>query len=227
MTAGPSQPAEPPETGLDQVDAASGVREITDVETLKVLADPTRLAILATLMQGPARHPRLMTVKELAAEMREPQTKLYRHVKQLEAAGLIRAAASRVVSGILEQRYEASQRDLTFGPGLIRDKTAVDQFEAAVTEIINRYVSRFFAAYREGRIVTGDGERGDSMRRGLLQMAETRLTPARAKAIRAALQQIAEEVESGESESREQEPDDGVPVNVLIGFYSPAESPPG
>jgi DNA-binding MarR family transcriptional regulator len=41
-----------------------------------------------------------MSVKELAEELGEPQTKLYRHVKQLEAAGLIRIAASRMVSGI-------------------------------------------------------------------------------------------------------------------------------
>ena len=57
---------------------AAGIRDVADVETLKALADPLRLAILAALMQGPAAQPRVMSVKELATELGEPQTKLYR-----------------------------------------------------------------------------------------------------------------------------------------------------
>lgn len=44
-------------------------------------------------------------MKKLAKHLGEPQAKLYQHVKQLEAAGLIEVAATRMVSGILEQRY--------------------------------------------------------------------------------------------------------------------------
>ena len=73
-------------------------------------------------MRGASVRPRVMSVKELAAELGEPQTKLYRHVKQLESTGLIRVAASRLVSGILEQRYQACQTDLRLGPGLMRDE---------------------------------------------------------------------------------------------------------
>ena len=219
----PDEAAGLPDAGPDQAGAATGVRAITDVETLKVLADPTRLAILATLMHGSVRRPRLMTVKELAAELGEPQTKLYRHVRQLESAGLIRAAASRMVSGILEHRYEACQRDLSLGPGLVRDRASADEFEAAVTEIFNRYVSQFFAAYRDGRIQTGPEQGGDPVNRGLLDLAETRVTPARATAIRAALQQIADEL----TQASHDEADEGVPVHVVMGFFSPSDSPSG
>lgn len=97
--------------------AGSAVRVIEDVETLKAIADPIRLAILTALTKS-AELP-VMSVKELAAELGEPQTKLYRHIKQLEAAGLIRVAASRMVSGILEQRYQASHVNLRLGPALI------------------------------------------------------------------------------------------------------------
>ncbi|HEY2550838.1 MAG TPA: winged helix-turn-helix domain-containing protein [Streptosporangiaceae bacterium] len=207
---------------LGDLDAGRGIREITDVETLKVLADPTRLAILTALMQGPARQPPLMSVKELAAELGEPQTKLYRHVRQLETAGLIRAAASRMVSGILEQRYEACQRDVTLGPGLIQDRASADEFEAAVTEIIKRYISMFFAAYRAGTVLMGGAE-GDSLNKGVFQMTESRVTAARAAAIRAALRRITEEL----NEASRDDPEDGVPVNVLIAFYSPSQAPPG
>ena len=89
------------------------VREIDTVEGLRALADPVRLAILAALdAQGPDAALPVLSVKELARRLDEPQTKLYRHVKQLEAAGLIHVAATRMVSGILEQRYQASQRSV-------------------------------------------------------------------------------------------------------------------
>ena len=120
------------------------VRAVTACSrTLKALADPLRLAILTALMGA---GPRIMSVKELAAELGEPQTKLYRHVKQLESAGLIRVAASRLVSGILEQRYQACQTDLRLGPGLMRDEAAADDSAALVTVLLDQYRERFFAA---------------------------------------------------------------------------------
>src|SRR5690348_7239748 len=73
------------------------IRTVDDVEVLKALADPTRIAILAALMKAGRDLP-IMSVKELAAELGQPQTKLYRHVRQLEAAGLIKVAATRLVS---------------------------------------------------------------------------------------------------------------------------------
>ncbi len=52
------------------------VRTVDDVDVLKAMADPTRMAILAALMKSRRDLP-VMSVKELAAELREPQTKLY------------------------------------------------------------------------------------------------------------------------------------------------------
>src|SRR6476620_2466816 len=65
------------------------VRRVSDVDTIKAMADPTRLAILRTLMDGRGGPARVMSAKELAEELGEPQTKLYRHLKVLETAGLI------------------------------------------------------------------------------------------------------------------------------------------
>ncbi|HEY2270221.1 MAG TPA: helix-turn-helix domain-containing protein, partial [Streptosporangiaceae bacterium] len=107
--------AAPPTAGAEPL----AVRTVDDVDVLKAMADPTRMAILAALMRTRRDLP-VRSVKELAAELGEPQTKLYRHVRQLEAAGLIRVASTRMVSGILEQRYQASQRDLVLGRGILR-----------------------------------------------------------------------------------------------------------
>ena len=149
-------------------------RQVSDVETLKAMADPTRLAILTALMGRNRAHMRVMSVKELAAELGEPQTKLYRHVKQLEAAGLIHVAASRLVSGILEQRYQASQRDLMFGPGLLQDPAVADESELVAVALLERFRTQFFAAHRAGLIVPGDYPPEEAYRKGMLALTELR-----------------------------------------------------
>src|SRR6202034_2697194 len=113
----------------------AAVRTVDDVAALKAMADPTRFAILAALMRTSDLP--VMSVKELAAELGEPQTKLYRHVRQLEAAGLIKVASTRMVSGILEQRYQACQRDLTFARGLVTENS--DESERVLRTILDRH----------------------------------------------------------------------------------------
>ena len=72
---------------------------IADLATLQVVADPLRLRILEQLRREP------QTVKQLAAALDVPQTKLYYHIKLLEEHGLIRISQTRVVSGIIEKQY--------------------------------------------------------------------------------------------------------------------------
>jgi DNA-binding transcriptional ArsR family regulator len=217
-----SQEREPESGGPDDE-----VRTISDVRTLKALADPIRLAVLSALMGPPARGRRVMSVKELAAELGEPQTKLYRHVRQLEAAGLVRAASSRLVSGILEQRYQACQRDLTLGPRLTHDEKSGDEAEAVTAAMLDRYRSRFFAA-RRGMPSSSPAPASESYHSPVLHMTETRVPAAMAAAIRDRLQEVINEIE----QLSDTDDGSGVPVEVLIGFWSDAgpksagENPP-
>src|SRR5271156_6018568 len=87
----------------ESVEEQSEAVYINDVDSLRAMAEPTRLAILSALLRPP--WPRVMSVKELAAELDMTPTRLYRHVRQLEEAALIKVAETRMVSGILEQRY--------------------------------------------------------------------------------------------------------------------------
>jgi DNA-binding transcriptional ArsR family regulator len=192
------------------------LRSVSDVDTLKALADPLRLAILAALMSRTQSEMRVMSVKELAEELGEPQTKLYRHVKQLEAAGLIRVAASRLVSGILEQRYQARQRDLMFGPGLLRDKAGAGESEPVAAAILDRFRDNFFGASRAGLLGSGEYPSEQAHRRPILVLTETRLSPAQAARIGLRLKELIDEVNATQSEDTT-----GVPVNLLIGYYSP------
>lgn len=96
---------------------------ISDLESLKVLADPLRLRILE-LLRKPG------TVKRVAEKLGKPPTKLYYHFNLLEKHGLIQMVETRLVSGIVEKHYQVAarsfriQRDLlspgseTFDEGL-------------------------------------------------------------------------------------------------------------
>ncbi|HEU5087184.1 MAG TPA: helix-turn-helix domain-containing protein [Roseiflexaceae bacterium] len=75
---------------------------ITSVETLKVVADPLRLQLLALLRDRPR------PAKQLAAALHVPLKKLYYHLNLLEEHGLIRVVDTRVISGIIEKHYRVT-----------------------------------------------------------------------------------------------------------------------
>jgi DNA-binding transcriptional ArsR family regulator len=191
-------------------------KTVADVDSLRALADPTRLAILAALME---RHDDLpvMSVKELAARLGEPQTKLYRHVKQLEAAGLIRVAATRLVSGILEQRYQACQRDLAFGDQFMRENA--DDAEAAMRALLDSFRDGFFTAFRDKRLAPDAVPAAETYRRPTIFALEARVSPARAAEMGSKLQEV---VSSLSDKGAEEDPD-GILVDILIGYYASVE----
>jgi DNA-binding transcriptional ArsR family regulator len=93
----------------------AAVRVIDSAEAIKAIADPLRLRLLQLLM---TTSDRAWSVKEIAAEIGQTVTKLYHHIKILESAGLIADVETRMVSGIVEHRYRASQKALRFDDSL-------------------------------------------------------------------------------------------------------------
>jgi DNA-binding transcriptional ArsR family regulator len=97
----------------DQVQTTAGEFQpadtltITNLETVKVLSDPLRLQILEQMLEQP------VTVKQLAAELKIPQTKLYYHINTLEEHGLVRVVSTRVVSGIIEKQYWVTAHNIS------------------------------------------------------------------------------------------------------------------
>ena len=189
------------------------VRTVDDVDVLKAMADPTRLAILAALMKSRSSLP-VMSVKELAAELGEPQTKLYRHVRQLEAAGLIEVASTRMVSGILEQRYRACQQDLKLGRGFLQEHP--DESAEVAQTVLDRWRDGFFAAYQR---YGAENPPGEAYRKPLLIMIDARVSPAKAAELKKKLEEIASDINDGGTEDPQ-----GVSVNLMIGSF--VQDPP-
>jgi DNA-binding transcriptional ArsR family regulator len=184
-----------------------GVREIDSVEELRALADPVRLAILSALdTRVPDGELPVMSVKELAQRLGEPQTKLYRHVKQLEAAGLIEVAATRMVSGILEQRYRARHRDLRLSAALFQRHA--DESEAAVRSAFDAFLAGLFDRAREKDWLS------DGPDKPVMLVFDDRVSPEAAERIRARVADVTREMAEAEAGD--------IPVRVAIGFYRPA-----
>ena len=183
-----------------------GVREIDSVEGLRALADPVRLAILSALdTRVPDGALPVMSVKELAQHLGEPQTKLYRHVKQLEAAGLIEVAATRMVSGIMEQRYRARQRDLRLSATLLRQHT--DETEAAVRSAFDAFLTGVFDRARQ------EDWPSDGPDKPVMLVFDDRVSLKAAERIRARLEEVTQEIAQAEAGE--------IPVRAAIGFYRP------
>ena len=83
------------------------------------------------------------TAKELAARLHTSQTKLYHHLALLETRGFIVVADTRMVSGIVEKRYQLTavsfrvDRSLLAGGGADEIGPVLDTiFDKARTEIL-------------------------------------------------------------------------------------------
>jgi DNA-binding transcriptional ArsR family regulator len=189
---------------MAEMEEQPGVRGIDSVEVLRALADPVRLAIISVLnRRAPDGELPIMSVKELAKQLGEPQTKLYRHVKQLEVAELIEVAATRMVSGILEQRYRARQNDLRLSAALFRQYT--DESEAAVRTAFDTFLADFFAQARK------EGWPDKAPDKPMLVVFDDQVSPASAERIRARLTELKQALAEAERGD--------VQLNVALGFY--------
>jgi DNA-binding transcriptional ArsR family regulator len=208
----------------DHADGGQKAPAVSNVDVLKALADPLRLNLLYALTRERGAGLPVMSVKELAAELGEPQTKLYRHIKHLESAGLIHAVASRVVSGILEQRYQARQGKLTAGDDFTEQEKGSPEAEAMAAAAMEFFRRQFFAARRAGQDDPPADPEAD--RRTLLAIADGWVPASRAAAIRDQLRQMLDDlVDTAAGQSGGGADEDMVQVNVLIGYFR--SPPPG
>ncbi|MGY3677885.1 helix-turn-helix domain-containing protein [Streptomyces sp. TE33382] len=200
----------------DDADAVAVVREVDDVETLKALSDPLRLAILRTMMNDVRASHR---VKEIARLLDQPTTRLYRHIKVLEAAGLIKVAQTRMVSGIQESQYRVAQfalrlsRDLLAAPGNAGE--LADAFAATLNDFRDRLVRDIISGRFQPEPEAA--EKPDPL--GPMVVAlDRRLTPERATEFRSRLSALMEEFNRPDDEENAV-----VPVEFLLLFWAPKE----
>ena len=128
------------------------VRVLDDPEVLRLVADPLRLRLLEALRRAPR------TVTELADDLGVARTRLYYHVRLLEGAGLVSVAATSVVSGITEKRYQVTAYRLTVDRALLGgagdDRQPLDVLLSVILDEVAGEIRRSVAS---GLIDLGDG----------------------------------------------------------------------
>ena len=188
---------------------------IDSLETLRVVADPLRLKILELLRAAPH------TVKQLAAALHTPLKKLYYHVNLLEEHGLIRVTATRVVSGIIEKRYQVTAYRLSVDRALLSPtaEASDDGLDAFLSMILDHAKSEIKKSVRAGLIELGQ-EKSQQQRGLLLGRRWMRLTRERADEFLLRLKQLEQEFEAQPPEQNE----DTLLYELLLGMY-PTEPP--
>jgi len=166
-----------------EVQAPDAERVISDVETLKAISDPLRLRILELMVTRPNS---AWSVKELAAGLDVPQTRLYHHIELLTQRDLVRAAEQRVVSGIIETRYRLAALSLRLDPHLVRGGGAG---APAAREVLTTI---FDETRRDLERILADPTLGDEapVDRPVVVRGLAQLTPDRAREFRARLEAL-------------------------------------
>jgi DNA-binding transcriptional ArsR family regulator len=90
--------------GPKKAPSQESVMVLTDLEQVRVLADPLRVRILEALCLEER------TTKQVAERIGEKPTKLYHHVEALERVGLVRRTRTRPNRGTVEKYYRSVAR---------------------------------------------------------------------------------------------------------------------
>ncbi|OXM62806.1 hypothetical protein CF165_34125 [Amycolatopsis vastitatis] len=188
------------------------VRYVDDVESLRALADPLRLAIVNLLMTRADVPVGGLAAKEIARELQVSQTRLYRHLKQLVSVGLVQVASSRLVSGIVEQGYRAGQRSVRIEEAFLGEAAASDEVLRTFGAVLDRHRSDLFRAIRAGHARIGgyDGQLPPSTVAAL----DVRLSVERAESFAKRLSALVAEFAEAESDP------DGVPTAMVVAYYT-------
>ncbi|NUP47500.1 MAG: helix-turn-helix domain-containing protein [Catenulispora sp.] len=186
------------------------VRTVTDVDTIKALADSTRLRIL----RGLTRDGVAKSAKELAEDLGEPQTKLYRHLKVLLEAGLIEVAETRVVSGIVETKYRAAQSSVTIDPTEHPEETR-EAMGRIIGENLTDYRERFLR-HMETEAMPADSEQ--AKRNGMLMFLSSTVAPDAAADFQRRMQDLVKEFDNLPRDP------DGVRVEGIVSWFTPSRS---
>lgn len=193
-----SQLREFPDPGADMV--------ITDVEQLKAVSDPLRLQILDRMVSEARRG---WTAKELAEHLGTKQTKLYHHLSLLEERGFIRVAATRVVSGIQEKRYQVTAHSFRVDRSLLTGPDTEVAMSGALDAIFDNARSEIMAGLRSGTI---NFDPDDAMRHRMgLWATHAKLSPANVRRVMSLVEKL---VKAGEADDA-----GGTEYGLLLGFY--------
>lgn len=172
---------------------------VGDLEQVRLLADPLKLRLIQVFAEGPR------TVSDVAQELGENVTRLYRHVDALLDAGLVEIVREEKKRGAVERTFRAVARRFEVEQSLF---TAGAGGHEAIIELLRAGEEELL-----GALSSASGEN-----KPLVTRLRFRASPERLAALRGALEewlataQAIDDDEGGEEAPTEE-------AGALIAFY--------
>lgn len=179
---------------------------LTEVEQLKAVSDPVRLDLLDAMTHDAER---TWTAKELAERLGTRQTKLYHHLNLLEERGFIRVAETRLVSGIVEKRYQVTALNFRVDRRLLAGSEAEAHVGGMLDAVFEKARTDILAGVRAGLIGLGDNV--EERRRMTLSFGHARLSPDSVRKVMRQIERLAELDDLDDA--------GGAEYGLVIGFY--------
>jgi DNA-binding transcriptional ArsR family regulator len=187
---------------------------LSDLEQVKVLADPLRIRILEELCTEER------TTKQVAQRLGEKPTKLYHHVEALERVGLIRLARTRQNRGTIEKYYLAVAQQFRADSRIFSAADAGeaegDALQAMIATVFDRTADEM-----RGLVAQGRGRKGIE-EQGVLSYLEIRTDSKHGRRILAQLTRL---IKSFEKTPKGGDKPGGRRYRFTLAFY-PLESDP-
>ena len=175
--------------------------KIKNLEHLRLLTDPLKLKLVRAFAEGEK------TTKQVAAELGESTTKLYRHVDALQDAGLLLVVKETPKRGTVERTFRAVARKFEADRSLFAEGAGEDGADAF------REMMRIGEEEILGALASADADTVSE--KFVIARIRCKRSPERIAALR---QSLADWIESLQ-EDEEGETDDLQEVGGLIAFY--------
>jgi predicted ArsR family transcriptional regulator len=174
--------------------------KIKSLEQIKLLSDPLKLQLIQAFAEEGK------TTKQVAAELGESVTKLYRHVDALFDAELIEIAGEKQKRGTIERTFRAVARRFEADPALFADKDD-EEATGVARDILRSAESEILTAFAD------DGSRDEQ--EAIFLRLRCKASPEKIAELREALKEWLELAQN------HKEPDDenAEEIGALIAFY--------
>lgn len=177
--------------------------KIRQLEQVRLLSDPLKLQLIQAFAEGEK------TAKQVAAELEQNVTRLYRHVDALHAAGLLEVVRETPKRGTVERTFRAVARRFEADHDLFSDD-GTGAAESAIRDALRAGEDELVDA-----IVHHDGTKESE---AIFLRLRCKGSQVRIDELRAALEQWLEAAQDDGDED-EDEDDDLVEIGAMIAFY--------
>jgi len=174
--------------------------KIKDLDQVRLLADPLKLQLLQAFAES------AKTTKQVAAELGESVTKLYRHVDALHDSGLLMVVEEKQKRGTIERTFRAVAQRFEADHSLFADEAGEGGAD----------VARQMLRVSEAEILDVLGKASeDDEEQAIITRIRGRASPEKIAELRATLKEWLDSIPSCEQSSA----NDAKDIGGLIAFY--------